>query len=366
MRSSLGALFGVGLCGVLLHAMPTHGHWLLAPIGASFVIVFVQSHSPLAQPWPVIGSYLVSMVAGLICVQLIPVPQISAAVAVAASIWLMARLNCIHPPGGAVALLIVLDGPGSSADMVQIAKILSLNVAALLLTTLLINNLLLRRRYPYSALAHGESMHRTKDATPIERTGLDHTDLASAVRELNTFVDVQEAELVEIYNLAVDHAFGRHVGLTCEDIMSRAVVTVQFDTDLDVAWNQLRFHRIKSLPVVDQFKRLIGIVTVADFLRQMDNTSAAGLAVRLQGFLRRTPGIYSDKAEVVGQIMTSDVFSAQPDTPVSALVRQVSEKGLPHIPVVNSRREVVGIVTQSDMLAALYKRLALSEAGSIG
>ena len=49
--------------------------------------------------------------------------------------------------------------------------------------------------------------------------------------------------------------------------------------------------------------------------------------------------------------MTSDVFSAQPGTPVSALVRQVSEKGLPHIPVVNSRREVVGIVTQSDMLA---------------
>ena len=96
----------------------------------------------------------------------------------------------------------------------------------------------------------------------------------------------------------------------------------------------------------------------------MDDTSAAGLAVRLQGFLRRTPGIYSDKAEVVGQIMTSDVFSAQPDTPVSALVGQVSEKGLPHIPVVNSKREVVGIVTQSDMLAALYKRLALSEAGS--
>lgn len=259
MRSSLGALLGVGLCGVLLHAMPTHGHWLLAPIGASFVIVFVQSHSPLAQPWPVVGSYLVSMVAGIFCVQMIPVPQISAAVAVAASIWLMARLNCIHPPGGAVALLIVLDGPGSSAVMFQIAEILSLNVAALLATTLLINNVFLRRRYPYSALTHGESMHRTKDATPIERTGLDHTDLASAVRKLNTFVDVQEAELVEIYNLAVDHAFGRHVGLTCDDIMSRAVVTVHFDTHLDVAWNQLRFHKIKSLPVVDQFKRLIGI-----------------------------------------------------------------------------------------------------------
>ena len=304
------------------------------------------------------------MVAGIFCVQMIPVPQISAAVAVAASIWLMARLNCIHPPGGAVALLIVLDGPGSSADMFQIAEILSLNVAALLATTLLINNVFLRRRYPYSALTHGESMHRTKDATPIERTGLDHTDLASAVRELNTFVDVQEAELVEIYNLAVDHAFGRHVGLTCDDIMSRAVVTVHFDTHLDVAWNQLRFHKIKSLPVVDQFKRLIGIVTVADFLRQMDDTSAAGLAVRLQGFLRRTLGIYSDKAEVVGQIMTSDVFSAQPDTSrLCACPASFRERLASHSRGEFQERSCGHCYAVGHAGSSSYKRLALSEAG---
>jgi CBS domain-containing membrane protein len=95
----------------------------------------------------------------------------------------------------------------------------------------------------------------------------------------------------------------------------------------------------------------------------MDDTSAAGLAMRLQGLLRRTPGISSEKAEVVGQIMTADVFSAHPDTPIAELVRQMAENGLPHIPVVDLKRKVVGIVTQSDMLAALYKRIALSEAG---
>ena len=121
-------------------------------------------------------------------------------------------------------------------------------------------------------------------------------------------------------------------------------------------------HKIKSLPVVDAFGNLIGIATVADFLRQMDDTSAAGLAVRLQGFLRRTPGLTSEKAEVVGQIMTTDVFTATPQTPVAQLIARVSDKGLAHIPVVDAGRKVVGIVTQSDMLAALYKRLAMSEA----
>ena len=144
--------------------------------------------------------------------------------------------------------------------------------------------------------------------------------------------------------------------------MSRDVMTVHFDTDLEQAWNLLRLHKIKSLPVVDTFGNLIGIATVADFFRQMDDTSAAGLAVRLQGLLRRTPGLTSEKAEVVGQIMTSQVFSATPSTPVAQLVAHVSEKGMAHIPVVDDNRKVVGIVTQSDMLAALYKRLAMSEA----
>lgn len=364
MRSSLGAFLGLGLCGFLLHAMPLHTHWLLAPIGASVVILFVQSHSPLAQPWSVIGSYAASTAVGLMCVQWIPMPQVAAALAVAMSIWLMARLNCIHPPGGAVALLLVLNGPQSPGGIVQTAALVAVNVAALLAAALAVNNLILRRRYPYSTLTTGGNMHKTNDATPINRTGLVHADLESAVKALNTFVDVQEEELVEIYNLAVDHAFGRHVGLTCSDVMSRDVVTAHFDTDLDVAWNELRFHKVKSLPVVDHFQRLIGIVTVADFLRQLDATTAAGLAVRLQGLLRRTPGINSDKAEVVGQIMTADVFHANPDTPISELVRQMSEKGLPHIPVVDAKRKVVGIVTQSDMLAALYKRIALSEASA--
>lgn len=362
MRSSLGAFVGMSLCGFLLHALPGYSHWLLAPMGGSVVILFIQSHSPLAQPWPVIGSYLVSTVSGLICTQLIAPPEIAAALAVASSLWLMARFNCIHPPGAALALLLVLDGAGTAADMARTSQLVGLNVMALLSTTWFINNKLLGRRYPYRESHQGDNRHNTSDRTPIQRIGLNHADLESAVKSLNTFVDIQETELIEIYGLAVDHAFGRHVGLTCGDIMSRDVVTVHFDTDLEVAWNQLRFHKIKSLPVVDQFKRLIGIVTVADFLRQMDDTSAAGLAVRLQGFLKRTPGIYSAKAEVVGQIMTPGVFSANPQTPIAELVRQVAEKGLPHIPVVDSGKKVVGIVTQSDMLAALYKRIALSEA----
>ena len=361
-RAALGSLLGMGLSSIFLHAVNGSGHWMLVPLAGTVVILYVQPHSPVAQPWPVLGSYLLCCLAGFVCSLWLAPAQLAVSVAIAASIWLMVRLHCIHPPGAAMALLIVLDGPHTGAGMVQLGAQVVLNIGIVLGSTLLVSNFILRRPYPYQAPVAAPSLHRTQDDAPLHRIGLRHADLASALATLDTFVDVQEDELVEIYNLAVDHAFGRHVGLTCADIMSRDVQTVHFDTDLEQAWSLLRLHKIKSLPVVDGFGRLIGIATVADFLRQMDDSSAAGLALRLQGLLRRTPGTHSEKAEVVGQIMSAEVFTASPQTPVAQLVAGVSQRGLAHIPVLDVGRKVVGIVTQSDMLAALYKRLAMSEA----
>jgi CBS domain-containing membrane protein len=361
-RSGFGILIGMGLCALFLHALSGAGHWMLVPLAGTLVILYVQPHSPVAQPWPVIGSYLVSCLVGLVCAYWIAAPQLAAALAMAISVWLMLRLRCVHPPGAAMALLIVLDTPPSSMATFQLLEQVALNVGVALVTTMLVSIYLLRRTYPYTAPPAASGTHNTKDADPMRRIGLVHEDLASAIHALDTFVDVQADELVQIYNLAVDHAFGRHVGLTCADIMSRHVVTVHFDTALEVAWNKLRLHRIKSLPVIDRFGHLIGIATVADFLRQLDNTSAAGMAVRLQGLLRRTLGQTSEKAEVIGQIMSTEVFSALPETPISSLIAQVTDRSLPHIPIVDTKRKVVGMVTQSDLLAALYKRLALIEA----
>ncbi len=70
-----------------------------APVGASVVILFVQFHSPLAQPWPLLGSYLIATATGLACSHWVTQPILAAALAVALTIWLMAWLNCVHPPG---------------------------------------------------------------------------------------------------------------------------------------------------------------------------------------------------------------------------------------------------------------------------
>ena len=77
-----GGLVGGG--GVRLGLGLDSGARLLAagPVGASVVILFALSHSPLAQPWPVLGGYACATAAGLACLYWVPYPFVSAALAV--------------------------------------------------------------------------------------------------------------------------------------------------------------------------------------------------------------------------------------------------------------------------------------------
>ncbi len=358
-RSTLGALIFVAVAGFLLRGFPVGVHWLVAPVGASTVILFALPHSPVAAPWPVLGSYLFGTACGFVALLLVPSPPLAAALAVAATIWLMARYNCIHPPGGAVPLMMVLAAPPTADALRRLSLAVVANVLLMLLLAVLINNLLLRRRYPWHAGPSAQNPHLTRDVLPEQRIGLTHEDLEYAFKARDTFVDVQEGELVELYNLAVDHAFERHTSLTCGDVMSRDLITVTFSTGLDEAWAELSLHRIRALPVVDGFGRLLGIVTLTDFLRELDHPPLPALGVRLRDLLRRTPGTHSEKAEVVGQIMTRAVVTAAIDMPITSLVHILAEKAVHHIPVLDDTQRVVGIVTPSDINAALYKQLAL-------
>ena len=102
------ALLVAGVVSRMIGEASGLGPWLVAPMGASAVLIFAAPASPLAQPWAVLGGNTVSALVGTACVLLIPDPAVAGAVAVALAIGLMFQLRCLHPPGGASALLMVL------------------------------------------------------------------------------------------------------------------------------------------------------------------------------------------------------------------------------------------------------------------
>ncbi|RDE06473.1 HPP family protein [Sphingomonas aracearum] len=114
----LGALLCLAATAALCRLVPLASAdlpFLVAPLGASAVLVFAVPASPLAQPWSVVGGNTLSALVGVAVARIVPDAALAAGVAVGAAILVMSLLRCLHPPGGAAALTAVIGGPAIHA-----------------------------------------------------------------------------------------------------------------------------------------------------------------------------------------------------------------------------------------------------------
>lgn len=352
--AAFAATLVVGL--VSSHYLQGSGlHIMVASMGASAVLLFAVPHSPLTQPWPLVGGHLISAFIGITCAKLVPDLWLATALAVSLSILAMHFTRSLHPPGGAITMMTVLGSShGIANDYSFIFAPVGLNVLLMLIMALALNNIM-GRRYPARALQTKDEKHKHNDPKPLDRIGIDKNDLHQALRDMDVYLDVSEDDLNQVYSRAGMHAYRRRMGeITCGDIMSRDLTMVEFGTELEEAWAQLRFHKIKAIPVVDPAQRVIGIISLVDFLKRANLKTYETFEDKLIRFIRRTPGLTSEKPEVVGQIMATPAVTAQEDMHIVELVPLLSDHGLHHVPIVNAERRLVGMVTQSDLIAALY------------
>ena len=118
-RVALAAGLALVLIALFWRLLAWAMHWqgerlgLLAPLGASALLVFATPASPMAQPWPAVVGNTLSVAVGLMVVRLLPMPEVAIMVALPASIALMYATRSLHPPGVAMALLMVLTGPNA-------------------------------------------------------------------------------------------------------------------------------------------------------------------------------------------------------------------------------------------------------------
>jgi CBS domain-containing membrane protein len=361
VRASSGALLALALTGWLcMHLLGADGAWLIAPMGASSVLLFCLPASPMAQPWAAIGGNTVSALVGVACAHLLPDPLLAAPLAAGLAIAAMFALRCLHPPGGAVALTAVLAGPAVHAMGFGFALApVALNSALMVACALLFNKLS-GRRYPHVQRSPLHNPHLTADAAPTARLGFQREDLDAVLRSYNQVLDVSRDDLEDIILATEAQAYERRFGIiTCGQVMSKDGVTVEFGTELGEAWRAMRHHRLHALPVLNPGRRVIGMLAQSDFLRHSDLDELRTLGERLRALIRRSGLTHTDKPEVVGQIMATPVLSARVDTPIVELVPLMANSGLHHIPVLDAAGRFAGIISQSDLLAALVQaRLA--------
>lgn len=174
--------------------------FVLAAVGASAVLVFALPASPLAQPWPVVGSYVIGAAAGIMMGQAIPSVPLAAALGVGLATLGMLWLRCLHPPGGAVALIALMGNQGGAFGWPFLLLPTLANALMIVVAALVLNNLM-GRHYPRRAQA--------PNLKPLMRLGLQHEDLERALEDFARPVAVSGEELDEILILAERHARGR-------------------------------------------------------------------------------------------------------------------------------------------------------------
>jgi CBS domain-containing membrane protein len=328
----LGSLIGVSvtaaICGLLFKHDP-HLPLIVAPVGASAVLLFAVPASPLAQPWPIIGGNTISALVGLVVAHLVPDPILAIGLALALAIAAMSFTRCLHPPGGAAALTAVLGGPvvESFGYWFPLAPI-ALNSALLVALGFLFHKLSRRHAYPHKPPP--PNVHRTQDVPAQRRVSFRPEDVDAALATFHESFDIDRSDLVRILRQVEQQALLRtHGDLLCRDLMSRDVISVKASDTPDHARQLLLAHNIRTLPVLDESGALVGTVGLRELAQATgavgDHVSAPAMAVPEQAAMRLVP-VLSD--------------------------------GQKHaVIIVDDQRRALGLITQTDLLAALARHV---------
>lgn len=373
-RAVLGMIVGLGVTAWCSHWLlsgaggNSASPWMVASFGASCLLVFSMPSSPLAQPWAVIaGSVfcasvgLLGAASGLPLLALIPL-------GVALALWGMMRLRCVHPPGAALTLSLLLQ-PAAHASTLLLAVLCNALLVTLVGT---LYNRATGRSYPHAQLGLGKT-HRTRRAQPQNQ------DVDAALSRYNELMAISRNDLLELLQETRHSALQRYWGqLSCADIMTRTVHSIAADTPMEQVGQLLQQSQGRSLPVVDAQQRLLGMIGLEQWL-QWAASSPSGGTDKPHDTATRTPSGSSQqrphwrkpihalwklaqRAPARGMpiatarsTMQGALALARPEQPMMELLPLLSRGGLYLIPVIDAHQQLVGIISQTDLLRALYQ-----------
>lgn len=339
LRAGLGATLALALAALAMRAGGVDLRWglfLIAPFGATAVLVFAVPASPLAQPWSVVvGNAVSALVAVLLC-HILPPGGAAIALSVGAAIAAMILCRALHPPGGAVAMTTALSP--ETLDALGLWFVLSpvLLGSALLVGLAVIWARITGRHYPFRQFA-APNAHGTTDPPAPERLGLTEAELTTILDRYRQSLNLGAEDLARLIAAAeLQAATHRGAPVQVGAIMSRDLVTLPPEAPLRAVTAAFARHGFGTLPVVGQGGRYLGLIAQARLLAALT--------------ARHAPWAKPNAAS----LMQTGTPVAQADTPIAALLPMLAEGACDAVPVLEGER-LIGIVTRSDLIAALAR-----------
>ncbi|MBI5196160.1 MAG: CBS domain-containing protein [Nitrospirae bacterium] len=147
--------------------------------------------------------------------------------------------------------------------------------------------------------------------------------------------------------------------LKAKDMMTKDVITVKPEATVEELARLLIEHKISGVPVVDEGKKLIGIVTENDLISQNRRLHIPTIIRLFDAYIVLGSGklegeIRKMAATTVGEICTKNIVTITEETSMDDIATIMSDKNIHLIPVVRDK-VVVGIIGKADLVSAMTR-----------
>lgn len=192
----------------------------------------------------------------------------------------------------------------------------------------------------------------TQETTCCTAIDITESDVLSAMKEIQGYIDISPGDFKEVFRIAYTHAMRRLMASrVARDIMTAPVLCLRADMDLVEAANFLADTRFSGAPVIGASGEIVGVLSEKDFLARM------GIRQPLS-FMRIVAHCLTNKGcmamalrnHAVAEIMSTPPITASPDVSIAAISQMFMEKQINRLPIIDLDGQPVGIVTRTDLV----------------
>ncbi len=176
-------------------------------------------------------------------------------------------------------------------------------------------------------------------------------DIKAALKEINTYIDISIEDFKEIYLHALRHAKDRLLNISVDSVMTKNIISVTEEANINEAIHLFSENKISCLPVVDDKGEIKGIVTRKDII------VATGVAKNhtLRDIIRHmigvpTPHYHTVNDKTVKDIMSSPIITIQSGRDVKEAAFKLIEMRINNLPVVDKDNKLLGVISAGDIV----------------
>lgn len=144
-----------------------------------------------------------------------------------------------------------------------------------------------------------------------------------------------------------------------KDIMVKEVITIQKDASVEELSELLIKNKISGVPVIDSNGKLVGIATEGDLIIKDSDLhfpryfKLLDSIIYLESLNKFKNNLKKFLGTKVGDVMTAEIKTVKEETPISEAANIMIKYNINRVPVLNSKDELVGIVTRADIVGAM-------------